>query len=99
MNSLLCYARNFNNTSSSFFNLLIVIIFEVKEEMQPTGKAIDLDMELKYFLADSNGAIKYLIGTYSYSWGDTLLWVVGVISSFDGDSTNQESPTKVTKGN
>ena len=80
MNSLLCYGRNFNNTSSSFFNLLIVIIFEVKEEMQTTGKAIDLDMELKYFLADSNGAIKIpyrniFLGRYSIVGGWSNLFL------------------------
>jgi putative transposase len=31
------------------------ISIEVKEDMQPTGKAIGLDMGLKYFYADSNG--------------------------------------------
>lgn len=31
------------------------IAIEVREDMQPTGKAIGLDMGLKYFYADSNG--------------------------------------------
>ncbi|AFZ36025.1 transposase, IS605 OrfB family [Stanieria cyanosphaera PCC 7437] len=34
------------------------ISIEVKEDMQPTGKAIGLDMGLKYFYADSNGYIE-----------------------------------------
>ena len=34
------------------------ISIEVKEDMHPTGKAIGLDMGLKYFYADSNGGIE-----------------------------------------
>ncbi len=34
------------------------ISIEVKEDMQPTGKAIGLDMGLKYFYADSNGDLE-----------------------------------------
>ena len=34
------------------------ISIEAKEELQPTGKAIGLDMGLKYFYADSNGGIE-----------------------------------------